>query len=138
MQIQLAVDFRRLKIMAGDFIEREAESLLRSADAPRHAVMAYKEHASSRKVLVFTSGVQLAHEMSQAFCQTDISAEAIDATTPFEERRTILKRFKDGAISVLCNCGILTEGYDEPSVDCILVARPTTDPASGLLKLGIG
>jgi superfamily II DNA/RNA helicase len=125
IQIRLAVDFGRLRVRAGDVVEGEAEALLRSAHAPQHAVNAYMEHATGRKALLFTAGVKLAHEMAQAFSRAGISAEAIDAHTPLEQRRMILQRFHEGSISVLCNCGILTEGYDESSVDCIIMARPT-------------
>jgi hypothetical protein len=36
-----------------------------------------------------------------------------------------LRRFRDGEVSILTNCNVLTEGFDEPRVDCVLMARPT-------------
>jgi hypothetical protein len=44
---------------------------------------------------------------------------------PREERRDVLARFRAGALDVVTNCHVLTEGFDEPRVDCILMARPT-------------
>ena len=54
-----------------------------------------------------------------------IAAEALDATTPLATRRAILQRLHTGATRVVANCAVLTEGFDEPSIDCIIVARPT-------------
>jgi hypothetical protein len=54
-----------------------------------------------------------------------IAAEALDATTPLATRRAILQRLHTGATRVVANCAVLTEGFDEPSVECIIVARPT-------------
>ena len=45
--------------------------------------------------------------------------------TPDEERSTILQKFRNNEIKVLINVGVLTEGFDEPSVQAIILARPT-------------
>jgi superfamily II DNA or RNA helicase len=49
-----------------------------------------------------------------------------------------LKAFKDGYISVLVNCGILTKGYNEPSIQCVVVNRATTSLALWLQMVGRG
>jgi ATP-dependent helicase IRC3 len=69
--------------------------------------------------------VAVAHLMAAAFQHAGIAAEALDGTTPVDERRARLRRLKSGETRVLANCGVLTEGFDEPSVDCIIIARPT-------------
>jgi superfamily II DNA or RNA helicase len=125
LQIRLAADFERLHTRAGDFIDREAEDLLLAADAPLHAVRAYQQHAPGRKALVFTSGVALAHAMTAAFTDAGIAAAAIDGTMPLEDRRRVLAAFQRGNLQVVSNCAVLTEGFDEPSIDAIIIARPT-------------
>ncbi len=138
VQVQLAADFNALHVRAGDFVEREVEELLLSADAPRHAAMAYQEHAAGRKALVFTPTVMLAHEMAKAFESTGVRAEAIDGETPLGVRRETLRRFHRGETRVVANCGVLTEGFDEESVDCIVVARPTRSKPLYIQILGRG
>jgi ATP-dependent helicase IRC3 len=125
IQIKLKADFNQLHSRRGDFIESEAEALLMDADAPQHVVAAYQEHAAGRKGIVFTAGVKLAKLMAAEFVKADIRAEEVDGETPIEERRAILKRFKTGETMVACNCSLLIEGYDEPSVTAIIMARPT-------------
>jgi hypothetical protein len=55
-----------------------------------------------------------------------VAAEALDGTTPTDERRGILRRLHTGETQVVANCAVLTEGFDEPSIDCIITARPTS------------
>lgn len=124
-QIRLAADFERLHTRAGDFIESEAEELLLAANAPIHAVRAYQQHAQGRKALVFTSGVALAHAMTAAFTDAGIAVAAVDGTMPLEDRRRVLAAFQRGDLQVVSNCAVLTEGFDEPSIDGIIIARPT-------------
>src|SRR5207237_9363962 len=54
-----------------------------------------------------------------------LAAEAPDGTPPLATRRAILRRLHTGATRVVANCAVLTEGFDEPSVDAIIIARPT-------------
>src|SRR3989442_8086688 len=65
-------------------------------------------------------------------------AEALDGTTPLATRRAILHRLHTGATRVVANCAVLTEGFDEPSVDCIIVARPTQSAPLYQQMLGRG
>jgi hypothetical protein len=44
---------------------------------------------------------------------------------PRTDRRTTLARFSSGEVEIVTNCAVLTEGFDEPRIDCIIMARPT-------------
>jgi len=138
VQVRLAADFGTLHVRAGDFVDREAEALLLDAAAPEHTVAAYQEHAPGRKALIFTPTVRVAHEMAKAFQGAGVAAEAIDAGTPLEVRREVLARFHAGTVRVIANCAVLTEGFDEPSVDAVIVARPTRSRLLYVQMLGRG
>jgi len=125
VRVKLAVDFHRLHTRAGDIIDSESEELLLDAGAPEHVAKAYLEHAAGRKALVFTPTVKVAEAMAEAFIAEGIAAEAVSGTTPIAERRAILQRFHISETMVVPNCALLVEGFDEPSVDCVIVARPT-------------
>jgi ATP-dependent helicase IRC3 len=124
-QVHLQADFNELHTRHGEFIEDELESMLLGANIQKHGVQAYEEHAPGRKALLFLPTVALAHQMADAFNHAGIPSDAIDGTTETEHRRGLLRQFKSGDIKVLSNCMVLTEGYDEPSADCIMMARPT-------------
>lgn len=138
VQIKLQADFGALHTRAGDFIDGESSDLLIAANAPRHAVEAYQEHAAGRKAIVFTPTVKLAHLMADAFCDEGIAAQALSGETPLQERRAILKRLKSGDTRVVANCAVLTEGFDCPSVECIVVARPTKSKPLYVQMVGRG
>ena len=125
IQVLLQADFDTLRTPRGDFVEADLETLLLAANAPAQVLAAFQAHAADRKALLFTPTVATAYAMADTFCAAGITAEALDATTPLATRRAILQRLHTGATRVVANCAVLTEGFDEPSVDCIIVARPT-------------
>jgi ATP-dependent helicase IRC3 len=138
VRITLQANLDQVHTRHGDFVESELEGAMLDADAPVHVVQAYQDHAAGRKALVFTPTVQLAYAMRDAFQSAGIAAEGLDGTTPLEERRGILRRLHSGETPVVCNCGVLTEGFDEPSIDCIIVARPTKSKPLYIQMVGRG
>jgi ATP-dependent helicase IRC3 len=138
VQVGLQVDFRRLHTRAGDFIESELDDLLLEADAPEHICTAYREHAQGRKALLFTPTVSLAMRMAAALRADGVAAEMLCGETPLGERRAILQRLRSGETRVVCNCAVLTEGFDEPSVDSIIIMRPTKSPTLYTQMIGRG
>jgi superfamily II DNA or RNA helicase len=137
-QVLLQADFDALRTQQGDFVEAELETLLLAANAPAQVLAAFQTHAADRKALLFTPTVALASAMAETFRAAGIAAEALDGTTPLATRRAILHRLHTGATRVVANCTVLTEGFDEPSVDCIIVARPTQSAPLYQQMLGRG
>lgn len=138
MQIKLRVDFARLHVVGGDFDEGELEGMLLDAKAPEHAVEAYEQHAAGRKAIVFTPTVHVARLVAAAFRGNGHRVEVVDGKTPCAERRALLARFRTGETQIVVNCGVLVEGYDNPSVDCIVVMRPTSSLALYTQMVGRG
>lgn len=77
-------------------------------------------------VLVFACSVQHAQALSSLLRRRGRSAECVLGTTRPATRRAIIEKFRNNEVSVLCNYGVLTTGFDAPSVRCVVVARPTT------------
>jgi hypothetical protein len=76
--------------------------------------------------------------MQRAFSDAGIRSAAVWGDLPREERRAALKRFSEGEIDVITNCNLLTEGFDEPQVDCVVMARPTHSKLLYAQMLGRG
>ncbi len=138
LQVGVAADFDGLRTKSGDFLDEELETCLLRAEAPAVAVRAFLQYATERKAVVFTPTVRFSRVATRAFVCAGVVAEAIDSQTPRVERRKILARFRDGTTRVLVNCGVLTEGYDEPSVGCIVICRPTKSAPLFMQMLGRG
>lgn len=140
-------DLGAVKVSRGDYDQGSAGRALVDAGAPRMIVKAWlADHqvgdetltARDRKTLVFTPTVAMAAEVAAEFVGAGISAAMVSAETPMEERRRLLREFSAGTITVMANCAVLTEGYDEPAVSCIVVARPTKSRALYTQMVGRG
>jgi ATP-dependent helicase IRC3 len=138
VRVSVQVNLDQVHTRAGDFVESELESVLLSADAPEHVVAAYKKHALGRTALVFTPTVRMAYRVAEAFWNAGVAADALDGTMPLDERRGILNRLHTGETKVVANCAVLTEGFDEPSIDCIIIARPTKSKPLYIQMVGRG
>lgn len=83
-----------------------------------------------RRSIVFTVSVAQAQAccniLNRVFLDTGFRiAEWVEGKTPVQEREAILSRFATGETAVVVNCGVLTEGYDNPPVEVVFMARPT-------------
>lgn len=96
---------------------------LQPGELAQNPVDAYVEHAMGRRAIVFCKSVMLAEQYAGEFVMHGISARTVSAETPWAERRMILDAFKRGAIQVLVNVYVLTEGFDDPAVSCCIIAR---------------
>lgn len=134
-----ALDLRKVKKTAGDYNQGQAGAALEDAGAPKAIAAAWSSHAADRKrTLVFTPTVATAQQVADEFNALHVQAEWVSGETPLEQRRSILKRFESGVTKVLANCAVLTEGYDNPAVDCVVVARPTQSRALYTQMIGRG
>jgi superfamily II DNA or RNA helicase len=83
------------------------------------------EHAADRKGVAFLPTVRTSELLAAALRERGIRAEHVDGATESGERKAILKRLRTGETQWVTNCAVLTEGFDEPSISCVLVGRPT-------------
>lgn len=127
-----------VKVRHGDYDAGAAGRALTDADAPTFIVRAWKQHAPDRRTLVFTPTVALAVDVAEEYRRSGVQAAHISGQTPLDERRAILRAYSEGEIQVLANCAVLTEGYDEPRTDCIVIARPTKSRALYTQMVGRG
>jgi hypothetical protein len=54
-----------------------------------------------------------------------VAAGIVHGAMPAAERAAALAKFRAGALQVMCNVAVLTEGFDDPGVSCVAMARPT-------------
>ena len=124
------LDLARVKRTGGDFQDHALAAAMHEALAPAAVARAYVEHAKDRSGVLFAPTVEMAYEMAAALNAEGISAVGIDGKTPLDERRRILADHARGDVQVVCNCAVLTEGWDAPWCSAAVIARPTS--SSGL------
>jgi superfamily II DNA or RNA helicase len=107
----------------GDFATDELASAVNNAQRNSLVVKHWKEKAQNLQTLVFCVDIAHAKAMAETFRTYGVAAEAVWGDD--ERRAEKLDALRSGAIRVICNCAILTEGYDDWHIGCIVMARPT-------------
>lgn len=133
------LDLREVKTHHGDFDQGQLSELLNDERNLRGVVDPLVREAGDRRTLVF--GVDVAHARALAEVLNSMRpgcAMALDGTAKREERAAVLALFRRGAFQYLCNCALFTEGFDEPSIGCVAMARPTQSRALYTQMLGRG
>lgn len=133
------VDLSRVKTTGGDLNSAQLEQrmieekpLLGVADA------AIKESAGKR-CLVFTSGVKHAEMLCEILNRYECDcARWVHGKTPRDIRRETVRDFAAGKFRFMVNCAIFTEGFDDPGIECIVMARPTKSLPLYMQMLGRG
>jgi superfamily II DNA or RNA helicase len=110
---------------AGDFQTAPLAKRVNMPERNALVVKAFLDRAADRQAVAFCVNVAHTKALAEAFRQQDVKAEAVWGEMGDDARADTLARFRRGEVRVLTNCQVLTEGWDEPSVSCILMARPT-------------
>lgn len=120
------LDFSNVKTTAGDLNGADLAAIMENEKNMQGVAGSSIEIIGDRRSIVFTASVKQAENVCEIFNRhRPFMAEWICGKTDQEERRKTLERFSRGEVQVVCNVGVLTEGYDNPGVECILMARPT-------------
>lgn len=139
LRIETEVDLDDVHTRGGEFIEQELDSAVDTPGRNALVVAAWCKHAFDRqRTLAFCASVQHAINLKEAFLAVGVAAAHVSGEMGMEERREVLDAFHEGKIRVLTNCQIAIEGYDEPTIDCILMCRPTKSQPLYIQMIGRG
>lgn len=119
--IPLKIDFTGVSVQAGDFKASDIDTAL---DPYLYQIAEeMKAYCLNRKTVVFLPLVKTSQKFRDILGQAGFTAAEVNGESP--DRAEILEDFDKGKYNVLCNSMLLTEGWDCPSVDCVVVLRPT-------------
>lgn len=121
LTVPLKIDIRMVSISAGDFKAGEIGTaldpyLFQIADE-------MTRFCKDRKTIVFLPLIATSQKFMGMLNERGFRAAEVNGSS--EDRAQILHDFEGGKYNVICNSMLLTEGYDCPAVDCIIVLRPT-------------
>ena len=120
-----APDLTGVRTKGGDYVEAELAVRIDTGRLVGDIISHWHRHAAGLRTIAFAVNVAHSLHLTQEFNRAGAVAEHLDGTTPAAERDAMLKRLADGTTDIICNCGVLTEGFDCPDVGCIVLARPT-------------
>lgn len=112
----------------GDFVKSELSTAVNTDKRNRQIIDTWLKVGEQRRTLAFCVDIEHSKALALAFNMRGIEAAAVWGDDPMREEK--LAAFAAGKIRVLCNCNVLTEGFNDPGIGCILMARPTM---SGIL-----
>lgn len=124
--VSTTIDWSAVRTTAGDLNGADLAHVMETESNIQQVAGATVEIIGDRRAIVFTASVKQAEVISSIFNRHRAGmSEWVCGKTPKDDRRYILGRFQDGETQVVANCGVLTEGFDDAGVECIIMARPT-------------
>lgn len=125
-----------VKVVAGDFQTAGLAAVVNTPTRNDQLFAAWTAKAAGLKTIAFTVDVQHAKDLAAVWRANGVPAEAVYGDMDRDRKRAILDAFTAGSIRMLANCQLLTEGYDEPSIQCAILARPTKSPSFYMQQVG--
>lgn len=119
------VDLAGIKIKKGDYDTASVENLVLRKAVFGDVIKHYNQLAKGRQAVCYCTSVRHSMEMAFQFNMAGIEAAHIDGSTPKPERERIIENFRRGAIDILCNVDLISEGFDVPDCECAILLRPT-------------
>ena len=121
LTIPLKIDMSSVSVQTGDF---KASDIGTALDPYLEGIAEeMKKYCSDKKTVVFLLLVKTSQKFRDLLNEHGFQAAEVNGNS--QDRAEILADFETGKYNVLCNSMLLTEGWDCPSVDCIVVLRPT-------------
>ena len=124
--LPVRIDLRRVRRTAGDFNVADL-ALAIGQEVEKAADQIVKNIVDRNKVLAFTPTIAEAQILAGLCAARGIAAEYVSGGC--SDRKEKITRFKDGDTKLLANCMVLTEGFDCPAIDTIVLLRPTQSRA---------
>jgi superfamily II DNA or RNA helicase len=120
------VNLHGLKIGSnGDFTVSSSDSVYGNYFMQEKLLFAYEEVAVGSKTLIFNSGIETSIRVEETFKKRGFKIRHLDSTFSDRDRRDVLDWFKHTPDAILTSVGILTTGFDEPTVQTIILNRAT-------------
>lgn len=152
IEIPLSLEGIKMSTAGGERDFDAKELVIRIAPHTHYLVQQVKDFLTweamlgrDRPTVVFCCNVEHAKEVAECFARYGVSAAAVWGGMPQADRDYVLDAWKRLQIKVVCNVGVLTEGFDytprgqnKNGLGCVVIFRPTKSPALYLQMLGRG
>ena len=109
----------------GDYTVKSSEALYSNLEMQEKLLFAYEEKSKGKKTLIFNNGINTSWYVYEMFREAGYPVRHLDNTHSNKDRKEILKWFKNTPDAILSSVSILTTGFDEPSVETIILNRAT-------------
>ena len=129
-------DLQKVRVIAGDYDKKQLENKMNKPKLVGDLVAHWIKYGENRPTIVFGTSIKHSKYICNIFNHNGIPAGHIDGEMPELEREQVLQKLDNDEIKVLSNCMVLTEGWDQPKVSCVIIARPTKSYSMYLQMIG--
>lgn len=123
----------------GDYTVKSSEMLYTNILMQNKLLYAYRERCNNQKTLIFNNGIGTSRQVYATFIEAGFdNIRHLDSTMNKNERNEVISWFRKTDNAILTSVGILTTGFDEPSIKCIIMNRATKSPTLYYQMIGRG
>jgi ATP-dependent helicase IRC3 len=137
-RIKTSISIKKATFFKGDFCSGSLFKILNTNDRNSLILDSFKKHCLNLKTLIFAINVEHCYVLERFFLSEGFKAKAIHGLMPLNLRMEILDSFKKGTTQILINTQLLTEGFDAPWIEALILARPTTSKLLYTQMIGRG
>lgn len=109
----------------GDYTVKSSDDLYSGLSMLNQLLQAYRNHSEGKKTLIFNNGINTSIQVYYYFKEEGLPIMHLDNTATKKQRKQILKWFRETPDAILTSVSILTTGFDEPTIDTIILNRAT-------------
>lgn len=131
-----SIDTSKARVQGGDFAAKDLSEEAMKLRVVGNIVEEWQRRSGGGRTIVFCVSVEHSKLVAAKFREAGVAAEHIDGEMHKLERDAVLARLKSGATRVVCNCNVLTEGFDCPALEVCVLARPTLSTSLYLQMVG--
>jgi superfamily II DNA or RNA helicase len=129
-------DLSGVRSRMGDYATGELSAAMSRGVVIRGAVEEYAQRCPGAPAICFCVDIEHSQRVASAFRERGYRAAHVDGDTPAGERRALIEALGNCDLSVLTNCGLVSEGLDVPNVTAAILLRPTKSLALYLQQVG--
>jgi len=131
-------DMSSVKTKLGDFDKKTMFDAFNKSQLYDGVVGQYRKFSTDERAICFNINVEHSKNTVEAFESQGITAKHCDGSMTEKERTSILREWRLGLFDVLCNCDLFTTGFDEPTIETVIVNRATQSVPLWLQMCGRG
>lgn len=130
------MDLKEIPQRSGEFVRKKASEKSREPKVLANIVKSYQRYSHGKKAIVFANDLQHSNDIVRRFNEVGIPAAHIDGSMTGTERAKVVADYTSGKLLVLSNFDIVSEGFDVPDTDTVILARPTTSLSVFIQMIG--
>ena len=121
----VVADFSNLHVKYGDYVQSEVALCMDKSEIIGDLIDQYNKLAPGARAICYCASIEHSQHTADMFRLAGIPALHIDGDTKKIVRKAAIDDFKAGKIKILCNVDLISEGFDVPAMEAVILARPT-------------